>query len=129
MLYLVEKVDFCHRVGGFSRVFDQQGYEPDEGIQVVVTLGSDDGCTGCWVVLLLSLCPIADLHTHFCAQPEESCDQVISLQNTLLVHLREKRRRLKHREQGSFCNLDRRIFVYLANKGRESLGAVPACSG
>lgn len=87
LLYLVEEVDFCHCVGGLSRVFDQQGYEPNEGIQVVVTLCPDDGGTGCWVVLLLSLCPIAYLHTHFCAQPEEPCDQVISLQDALLVHL------------------------------------------
>lgn len=92
MLYLVEEVDFCHCVGGLSRVFDQQGDEPDKGIQVVVTLGSDDGCTGCWVVLLLSLCPIAYLHTHFCAQSEEPCDQVISLQDTLLVHLQREKR-------------------------------------
>ena len=50
LLYLVEEVDFCHCVRGLSRVFDQQGYEPHKGIQVVVTLGSDDSCTGCWVV-------------------------------------------------------------------------------
>lgn len=92
MLYLVEEVDFCDRVGRLSRVFYQQGYEPDERIQVVVTLGSDNGCTGCWVVLLLSLCPIAYLHTHFCAQPEEPCDQVICLQDALLVHLEEEER-------------------------------------
>lgn len=92
LLYLVKEVDFCHRVSGLSRVFDQQRYEPNKGIQVVVTLGSDDGCTGCWVVLLLSLSPIAYLHTHFCAQPEEPCDQVICLQDALLVHLGEKER-------------------------------------
>lgn len=90
LLYLVKEVDFCHCVGCLSRVFDQQCYEPNKGIQVVVTLRSDDGCTGCWVVLLLSLCPIAYLHTHFCAQSEEPCDQVICLQDALLVHLDEK---------------------------------------
>lgn len=43
LLHLVEEVDFCHCIGGLSRVFDQQGDEPNEGIQVVVTLGPDDG--------------------------------------------------------------------------------------
>ena len=86
-MYLVEEVDLCHCVGGLSRVFDQQCYEPHKGIQVVVTLGSDNSCTGCWVVLLLSLSPIAYLHTHFSAQSEEPCDQVIGLQDALLVHL------------------------------------------
>lgn len=93
VVYLVEKVDFGHRVGGLSRMFDQQGYEPHKGIQVVVTFGSDDGCTGCWVVLLFSLCTVADLHTHFCAQTEEACDQVICLQDSLLMHLKEERNR------------------------------------
>jgi len=88
--YLVEEVDLCHRVGGFSRVLDQQRYEPHKGIQVVVTLGPDDGCTGCWVVLLLGLSSVAYLNTHFCAQPEEPCDQVIGLKDALLVHLEEK---------------------------------------
>lgn len=95
-VHLVEEVDFCHCVGGLSRVFHQQGYEPHKGIQVVVTFGSDDGCTGCWVVLLFSLCPIANLHTHFCAQPEEASDQVICLQNSLLVHLGKRKQGCKH---------------------------------
>lgn len=73
-------------------MFDQQCYEPNKGIQVVVALGSDDGGTGCWVVLLFSLCAIAYLHTHFCAQPEEPSDQVIRLQDALLVHLEKEKR-------------------------------------
>lgn len=86
-LHLVEEVDLGHCVGGLSRVFDQQGYQPDKGIQVVVTFGSDDGRAGCWVVLLLRLCTVTDLHTHFCAKPEEPRDQIVGLQDPLLVHL------------------------------------------
>lgn len=95
LLCLVEEVDLGHCVGGLSGVFDQQGDEPDEGVQVVVTLRSDDGCAGCWVVLLLSLCPVTYLHAHFCAKPEEPRDQVICLQDALLVHLEERKRRSK----------------------------------
>lgn len=73
-------------------MFDQQGYEPHKGVQVVVTFGSDDGCTGCGVVLLLRLCTVADFHTHFRAQTEEPCDQVIRLQDALLMHLKRKKR-------------------------------------
>lgn len=73
-------------------MFDQQGYEPNEGVQVVVTLGSDDGCAGCRVVLLLRLRPVTYLHAHFCAQPEEPRDQVIGLQDALLVHLQEDKK-------------------------------------
>lgn len=97
-MYLVEKVDFCHRVRSFSRVFDQEGYEPDEGVQVVVTLGPDDGRAGGRVVLLLGLRPVADLHAHFSAQPEESCDQVVGLQDALLVHLRTGRGETKQKK-------------------------------
>lgn len=97
LLYLVEKVDFGHCVGGLSRMFDQQGNEPHKGVQVVVTFGSDDGCTGCWVVLLFSLRTVADLHTHLCAQAEEPCDQVVCLQDPLLMHLKEEEpRRDRH---------------------------------
>lgn len=92
-VHLVEEIDLGDGVGGLSRVLDQQGDEPHKGVQVVVTLGSDDGCTGCRVVLLLSLSAVADLHTHFCAQPEESCDQVIRLQDSLLMHLEGKTQR------------------------------------
>lgn len=93
LLYLVEEVDFCHCIGGLSRVFDQQGDEPDKGIEVVVTLGSDDGGTRCRVVLLLSLRPVAYLHAHLCAQSEEPRDQVVCLQDALLVHLEETKGR------------------------------------
>lgn len=72
----------------------------------MVTLGSDDSCTGCWVVLLLSLSSVAYLHAHFRAQPEESCDQVVGLQDALLVHLevrgggeRGERREIKQEER------------------------------
>lgn len=91
LLYLVEKVDLCYCVGSFSRMFDQQGYEPHKGIEVVVTLGPDYSCTGCWVVLLLCLSPIAYLHTHFCAKPEEPRDQIICLKDSLLMHLKERK--------------------------------------
>lgn len=85
--YLVEQVDLGDCVGGLSRVLDQQSDEANKGVQVVVALGSDDGGAGRRIVLLLGLGAVADLHTHLCAQPEETRDQVISLQNALLVHL------------------------------------------
>lgn len=72
-------------------MLDKQGYESNKGVQVVVALGSDDGCAGCWVVLLFSLCTVTDLHTHLGTQPEEARDQVVRLQNTLLVHLSGKK--------------------------------------
>lgn len=60
-------------------MFDQQRDEPDEGVQVVVALGSDDCGAGCRVVLLLGLSAVTDLHTHLGAQPEEPGDQVVRL--------------------------------------------------
>ena len=84
---LVEQVDLGDSVGGLSGVLDQQGDEAHKGIQVMVTLGPDDGGAGRGVVLLLGLGAVADLHTHLRAQPEETSDQVIGLQNALLVHL------------------------------------------
>lgn len=85
--YLVEKVDLGDCVGGLPGVLDQQGDEPDEGVQVVVALGADNGGAGSRVVLLLCLGAVADLHTHLSAQAEETGDEVISLQDPLLVHL------------------------------------------
>lgn len=87
-MYLVEQVDLGHGVCGLSGVLDQQGNEPDKGVQVVVALGPDDGGTGCRVVLLLRLCPVADLDTHLGAQPKKPGDQVVRLQDALLVHLK-----------------------------------------
>lgn len=71
---LIEKVDLGDSVGGLSRVFDEQGDEANESIQVVVAFGTDDGRAGRWVVLLLSLRAVADLHTHLRTQPEETGD-------------------------------------------------------
>lgn len=72
-------------------MLDQKGNKPNKSVQVMVALGPNDGRTGGWV-LLFSLSAVTDLYTHLCAQPEEASDQVISLQDTLLVHLQGKSR-------------------------------------
>lgn len=53
----------------------------------MVAFGADNGSAGGWVVLLLGLSAVAYLYTHLRAQPEESGDEVVSLQNALLMHL------------------------------------------
>lgn len=84
---LIKQVDFCDCVGSLSRVLHQQCNKAHKGIQVVIALGTDHSGVCSRVVLLLSLSTIADFNTHFSAKTEESCDQVISFQDPLLMHL------------------------------------------
>ena len=67
-------------------MFDQQGDQPDEGVQSVETLGSHQG----GAVVLLGQSAVAEIHTHLSRHPEEPGDQVVSLQQAVQVHLLHK---------------------------------------
>ena len=40
-----------------------------------------------WTLHVVHESPITEIHTHLCAQPEETGDQIICLQDPMLVHL------------------------------------------
>lgn len=75
VFYLIEKVNLGDSVGSITRMLDQEGYEPDKGIQGVETFGPDQRGT----VALLSQSPVAQVYTHLCAQSEEPGDKVVCL--------------------------------------------------
>ncbi len=64
-------------------MFDQQRYQPDEGVQCVETLRPDDSPAVC----LVRQRAVTQVNTHLCTQPEKTGDEVIALQDSLLVHL------------------------------------------
>ena len=80
---LIQQVDLGDRVGGISRVFDQQGNESDKSIQGLETLGPSQRLA----VYLLCQGPVAYVHTQLNGETEEARDEVVGLQDPLLVHL------------------------------------------
>lgn len=70
----------------------EQCNEADKGIQVVIALGSDHGGISSRIVLLLCLSTVTDFNTHFSTQTKEPCYEVISLQDSLLVHLAKEQK-------------------------------------
>lgn len=65
--HLIEKIDFSDSVGSLPRVFNQQGYQSDKSIKVVIALGPDHRRIGSGIVLLFLLCTVTNLNTHFSA--------------------------------------------------------------
>lgn len=81
--YFVQQVDLRVCVRNISRMFHQQCYETHECIKSVETLCSNQR----WSVRRFSKDPVTQINTHLRAQAEKPCDQIISFQNPMAIHL------------------------------------------
>jgi len=82
-LYLVEQVDLCIGVAGITRMPEQQLYEPNKRVEGVEALYSDTGHH----LAGLRQRPVAQIDAHLGTEAEETCYQVVSLEDTLKMHL------------------------------------------
>ena len=106
--HFIEQIDFGHGVLRFSGVFDEQGDQPDVGIERVEAFGPDKRGR----VVGLGQGAIAKVYTHLGGHAKEPCDEVVGLEDAVLVHqLHEDHERLQTEERQ--CELIQKITAFI----------------
>ena len=83
ILDLVEQINLCIGIAGITRMPEQQLNETYKCVESVEALHSD----ACHDLARLGQRSVAQIHTHLGTQTEETCYQVVGLEDTLKMHL------------------------------------------